>query len=214
MISAPTDSLIQERFRTDDVILGEGDLDAAIEALLFAATESPTVSHLAEALQVDEQDIIAAMSRMESQPSRGWILQRHGETVRLTTAPRFAEHVRRFLGLERQTRLSPAALETLAIVAYRQPVARAEIELVRGVDCTGVLATLLNRNLIENSVPVEATVRAHLYVTTPEFLMHFGLSSLDQLPDLGLVHGEDAHDHLTTMMAGADAIDSGAPISD
>ena len=111
--------------------------------------------------------------------------------VQLTTAPRFAEYVRRFLGLERQSRLSAAALETLAIVAYRQPVTRSEIESVRGVDCTGVLATLLQRSLIEAIGRGETPGNPNLYGTTPEFLMHFGLGSLDELPPLGDVNGQD-----------------------
>ena len=96
--------------------------------------------------------------------------------------------------------MSSAALETLAIVAYRQPVTRAEIEAVRGVDCTGVLATLLQRNLIEGVGRGETAGNPILYGSTPEFLMHFGLSSLRELPPLGEVNGQDADVHLAELI--------------
>ena len=139
------------------------------------------------------------------QNGRGWILQHHGEHVQLTTAPRFADYVRRFLGIERQSRLSSAALESLAIVAYRQPVTRSEIESVRGVDCTGVLATLMQRNLVEAVGRQDSPGNPILYGTTPEFLMHFGLGSLDELPPLGDVNGQDANLHLGDLVAQAHA---------
>jgi segregation and condensation protein B len=127
-------------------------------------------------------------------------VQRHGETVQLSTAPRFAEHVRRFLGIERQARLSAAALESLAIVAYRQPVTRSEIEAVRGVDSTGVLATLLQRELIECIGRQEGPGNPMLYATTSAFLMHFGLQSLAELPILGEVNGVDGHDYMSDLV--------------
>ena len=118
------------------------ELEALIEALLLVAPEPPTLGELARGAGVRVADVEAALAALERAADRGWVVQRHRDTVQLATAPRFARRVRRFLGLERQTRLSPAALETLAIIAYRQPVTRAEVEAVRGVDCAGVLATL------------------------------------------------------------------------
>lgn len=206
-MSAAVDTLVQERFRTADLGLTGTHLDAAVEALLIVATEPPTIDQLAEALEVEERDVRESIDRLAAETDRGWILQRHGDTVQLTSAPRFAEHVRSFLGLEREARLSSAALETLAIVAYRQPVARGEIEYVRGVDCSGVLSTLLNRGLIENSNTESGPGRPYLYVTTPAFLMHFGLQSLKDLPDLGTVNSGDAGEQLTQLIAEA-AIDA------
>jgi segregation and condensation protein B len=197
------DTLIQERFRTDDARFTDSELDAAVEALLIVATEPPTIAHLAEALEVDEPDVRQSVERLTAETDRGWILQRHGDVIQLTSAPRFAEQVRRFLGLEREARLSSAALESLAIIAYRQPVARSEIEYVRGVDCSGVLSTLLNRGLIENSNSDGGPGRPYFYVTTPAFLMHFGLQSLADLPDLGLVNSADAGEQLTQLIAEA-----------
>jgi len=200
------DSLVQERFRTDGGFASSDDLAAAIEALLIVAIEPPTVAELAEALETGERAIEQALAQLQNGHLRGFILQRHGDAIRLTTAPRYAEQVRRFLGLERQAKLSAAALETLAIVAYRQPVSRAEIEMVRGVDCTGVLATLLSRTLIENVQDDGGHGKPYLYATTPEFLMRFGLQSLAELPDLGTVNGHDAMQSLTDLMIVPDEI--------
>jgi segregation and condensation protein B len=202
-VSIAADTLVQERFRTTDAVFNDTELDAAVEALLIVATEPPTTAQLAEALEIEERGVRAAIDRLAADTRRGWILQRHGDTVQLTSAPRFAEHVRRFLGLEREARLSSAALETLAIVAYRQPVARSEIEYVRGVDCSGVLSTLLNRGLIENGNTEGGPGRPYLYNTTPAFLMHFGLHALSDLPDLGKVNSEDASEQLTALIAEA-----------
>jgi segregation and condensation protein B len=94
--------------------------------------------------------------------------------------------------LEREARLSSAALEVLAVIAYRQPVTRAEVEAVRGVDCAGVLATLHGRELIEAVGRLETVGHPIQYGTTPSFLRHFGLRSLAELPPLGDVEGKDA----------------------
>ena len=211
-MAEPIDSLVQERFRTDDGVFAFPDLDAAIEALLIVATEPPAIDQLVQALEVDVDAISAALDRMVSRNDRGWIVQRHGATVQLTTAPRFALYVRRFLGLERETKLSPAALETLAITAYRQPVSRAEIEYVRGVDCSGVLATLLARGLVEHTPESEQPGRARIYVTTPEFLMRFGLASLTELPELGAIDGVDAAERLADLISEAPMMADAAAI--
>ena len=121
---------------------------------------------------------------MPTDRGRGWVVVRHRDTAHLASAPRFAEAVRRFLRLERESRLSGAALETLALVAYRQPVTRAEIEAMRGVDCTGVLATLHARGLIEIAGKLPTVGNPNQYVTTVEFLRQFGLASLTDLPPL------------------------------
>ena len=103
----------------------------------------------------------------------------------MVTAPEAAGYVRRFLGLELTGKLSPAALETLAVVAYRQPTTRADVEAVRGVNSDSVLRTLINRGLIEEQGRLDQAGRPIVYGTTFEFLQHFGLSGIDQLPPLG-----------------------------
>jgi segregation and condensation protein B len=181
------------------------DLVALLEALLLVAREAPTVDQLARASGVSPAEIDAALGQMSHMPNRGWILLRHRDTVQLASSPRFADAIRRFLGLERETRLSGAALETVAIVAYRQPVTRAEIEAVRGVDSAGVLATLHGRGLIEAVGRLETVGHPIQYGTTPEFLRHFGLQSLTDLPPLGEVEGRDARVLLEAAMVDADS---------
>jgi segregation and condensation protein B len=180
------------------------DLQALLEALLFVAREPPTIADLARVAGVPSEAVETAIEVMSAADHRGWVVLRHRETVQLASAPRFAEPIRRFLGLERESRLSGAALETVAIIAYRQPVTRAEIEAVRGVDCAGVLATLHSRGLIEPTGRLETVGHPIQYGTTPEFLRHFGLLSLDDLPPLGEVEGRDARVLLESAMVEAE----------
>lgn len=183
--------------------LADDELVALVEALLLVAPAPATAEELARGAGVERQRIDWALSEVEQFTDRGWLIQRHGEKVQLTTAPRFASYVRRFLGLEREARLSTAALETLAIVAYQQPVTRAEVEGVRGVDCSGVLTTLLSRGLIEAVSRLTAPGNPFQYGTTPEFLLHFGLRSLADLPPLGQVEGRDVRAVLEAVSSAA-----------
>lgn len=180
------------------------ELDALIEALLLVAPEPATLDQLAAGAGVTVSDVEGALAALETNEARGWFVQRHNGTIQLATAPRFAGHVRRFLGLERETRLSAPALETLAIVAYQQPVTRAEVEAVRGVDCSGVLATLHGRGLIEAVGRMETVGHPIQYGTTPTFLRHFGLRSLAELPPLGEIEGRDAGVVLAATVAAAE----------
>jgi segregation and condensation protein B len=174
---------------------------ALIEALLLAAVTPPTVEELAAGAGLTVAEVESALVGLEHDLTRGWVVQRHGATLQLATAPRFAAYVRRFLRLEREARLSPAALEALAIVAYQQPVTRAEIEAIRGVDCSGVLATLHARSLIESVGRLTTPGNPIQYGTTPDFLRHFGLRSLADLPPLGEVDGRDARSALAAATA-------------
>jgi segregation and condensation protein B len=160
-------------------------LRSQVESLLFVASEPVTLQQLASVLGTSLDQIEDALKILSYEYSgRGIRLQRKGQRVQLVTAPESAEQVRRFLGLELSGKLSPAALETLAIVAYRQPVTRAEIESIRGVNSDSVLRTLLNRGLVEEQGRLEQVGRPFLYGTTFDFLQQFGLSGLDQLPPL------------------------------
>lgn len=155
------------------------------ESLLFVASEPVHVELLAKSLDVDLDEIENALQTLaEEYAERGIRLQRKGLRVQLVTAPEAADHVRQFLGLELSGKLSPAALETLAIVAYRQPVTRSEIEAVRGVNSDSVIRTLLNRGLVEEQGRLDQAGRPIIYGTSFEFLQQFGLVSLDQLPPL------------------------------
>ena len=179
------------------------ELASLIEALLLVAPAPATIEELASGAGISVNAVDAAVAALEQRHDGGWVIQRHAGKIQLATAPRFAAHVRRFLGLDRETRLSGASLETLAIVAYQQPVTRSEIESVRGVDCTGVLHTLLERGLIEQVGRVNGPGNAIQYGSTPEFLLHFGLRSLAELPSLGQVRGQDIRTALEAAVAAA-----------
>ena len=160
------------------------ELPALLEALLLVSPEPAALRDLAAAAGVTVSAVEDALTTLNDNSSRGWVVIRHRGTAHISSAPRFASYVRRFLGLDREARLSGAALETLALIAYRQPVTRAEIESLRGVDCSGVLATLHARGLIEVAGRLPTVGNPHQYVTSLEFLKHFGLRSLADLPPL------------------------------
>jgi segregation and condensation protein B len=160
-------------------------LFALVESLLFVADEPVTVERLAEALEVKTDAVEAVLQEMSTNGAyRGVRLQRKGDRVQLVTRPEAAAYVERFMGLDTAGRLSQAALETLAIVAYRQPCTRVQLESVRGVNCDGVLKTLLTKGLIEETGRLDTVGHPIQYATTFAFLQHFGLNSLDELPPL------------------------------
>jgi segregation and condensation protein B len=166
------------------------ELPALLEALLLVSPEPADLRDLAAVTGVAVSAVEDALTRLNDNPSRGWVVIRHRGTVHLSSAPRFASYVRRFLGLDREARLSGAALETLALIAYRQPVTRAEIESLRGVDSSGVLATLYARGLIEVAGRLPTVGNPHQYVTSLEFLKQFGLRSLADLPPLAEISAD------------------------
>jgi len=160
-------------------------LPVMVESLLFVASEPVPIAQIAEALDVKPAEVEQALTELNAEiVRRGVRVQRKGDRVQLTTLPECAPYIERFLGLDLTTRLSKPALETLAIIAYQQPVTRAQIEHVRGVNCDAVLSTLLNRGLIEEVGRLETAGRPIQYSTTFAFLQHFGLRSLDDMPSL------------------------------
>ncbi|MEJ5241371.1 MAG: SMC-Scp complex subunit ScpB [Anaerolineales bacterium] len=172
-------------------------LIARLEALLFVAAEAVTISQLAEALQVKTEEVQQALQELEQHLStRGLRLLYHGGRIQMTTAPEAAADVERFLGLEATASLSRAALETLALIAYRQPITRPQVEAVRGVNSDGVIKSLLAKGLIQEAGRAEGPGRPILYVTTPAFLQHFGLRSLEELPPLEFSPETNGHNEL------------------
>jgi segregation and condensation protein B len=157
---------------------------ARVEALLFVASNPVTASQLGDALGLETKTVESILKTLDEsyKGQRGVALQWHGGRVQLTTAPEFGVDVERFLGLETTQRLSKAAIETLAIIAYRQPVTRPGIDAVRGVSSDGVIKSLLSKGLIQEVGRAEGPGRPILFSTTAEFLQHFGMSSLAQLP--------------------------------
>jgi len=176
------------------------DLSAALEALLFVSAEPAAPSQLAAALEVSVTDVETGLDELAAAfRTRGLRLQRHAGRVQLTTAPEAAELVERFLGLETTSHLSRAALETLAIIAYQQPVTRPQVDAVRGVNSDGVMKSLLGKGLIQEFGRTEGPGRPILYGTTPDFLQHFGLSSLNELPPLNLSILPNGNNHNNTL---------------
>lgn len=162
-------------------------LSAALESLLFVADKPVGPEQLARALRLPVEIVEAGLRRLADELAhggRGMRLQVQQEKVRLVTRPDAAAAIEEFLNLDLTTRLSGPALETLAVIAYRQPVTRAQIEAVRGVDCGGVLRTLGQRGLVEEVGRLEAVGRPILYGITEQFMHHFGIMNLDELPPL------------------------------
>jgi segregation and condensation protein B len=173
-------------------------LSMKLEALLFVAGEPVTTAQLATALDVAPSVIERGLNELDaSLLGRGLRLQRHAGRVQLTTAPQLAELIERFLGLEATSHLSRAALETLAIIAYQQPVTRPQIDSIRGVNSDSMMKSLLHKGLILESGRADGPGRPILYSTTPEFLQHFGLNSILEMPLLAKPEEEgDKHDEM------------------
>jgi segregation and condensation protein B len=176
----------------------EMPLAVKLEALLFVTAEPTTTAQLSAALDVAPSVIERGLNELDaSLAARGLRLQRHSGRFQLTTAPQFAELIERFLGLEATTHLSRAALETLAIIAYQQPVTRPQIDAIRGVNSDSMMKSLLSKGLILESGRAEGPGRPILYSTTPEFLQHFGLNSILEMPPLAAPEeGEESHDQM------------------
>lgn len=158
---------------------------ALLESILFVASGPVPVSRLATALETTQAAVDGLLRTLQEEyRQRGLRLQWNGNAVQLTTAPEASSVIERFLGLEVTSRLSQAALETLAIVAYMQPATRPQVDQIRGVNSDGALRTLLGKGLIEEVGRKETPGRPILYSTTPDFLQYFGLGSVAELPPL------------------------------
>ena len=153
-------------------------------AVLFAAAGPLGVADAARALQVAPDRLEAVVALLQREPPRGLAVQRHADQVQLVTAPSSAAAVERFLGAPPPVRLSRAALEALAIIAYRQPVTRGEIDAIRGVNSDSAVATLLGRGLVTEVGRRETVGRPALLGTTPDCLQYLGVTSLEALPGL------------------------------
>jgi segregation and condensation protein B len=181
----------------DQTIETELPLSVKLEAILFVAAEPVTAAQLAAALDVAPSVIERGLNELDdSLLTRGLRLQRHAGRVQLTTAPQLAELIERFLGLDATTHLSRAALETLAIIAYQQPVTRPQIDAIRGVNSDSMLKSLLNKGLILESGRADGPGRPILYSTAPEFLQHFGLNSILEMPPLAKPEEEPQEEEL------------------
>ncbi len=164
---------------------GAKQLAAAIESLLFVSGRPLERAELRKLLDVDEAKLQSALQALEQtleDQGRGIRLQLLGEQVQLVTAPENARYVAALLGLPMTAKLTSAALETLAVIAYRQPITRGQIESVRGVNSDRALASLLQHGLVVEVGRAQTVGRPALFATTTEFLQLFGLTKLDELP--------------------------------
>jgi len=158
-----------------------------IEAILFVAGEPVKIGDLAVALGIGEMETIRAVEEMERRfetEKRGIAVKRYGDHLRLETRAEYAPYVERLLQPVQKQSLSQTAMETLAVIAYRQPTTKGEVEQVRGVKCDYSVQSLLAKGLIKEVGRKEALGRPILYATTDKFLEHFGISDLRELPPL------------------------------
>ena len=163
----------------------EGYLVNALEAVLFAGGDPVSFERLAQIFDITKLEVGVVVNQLEERLAAAcssFELCRVGDAVQLCTKKAYAEPVQKLLEIKRTAPISKAALEALSIVAYKQPVTKTYIEQVRGVDCTGIISTLMQRELIEECGRLDAPGRPILYQTTPNFLRCFGLQSLEDLP--------------------------------
>src|SRR5690348_15540171 len=167
--------------------IADRQLEAAIESLLFVSGRPLEHAELRKLLDVDDQRLNSALHALEQNldsQARGIRLQTLGEKVQLVTAPENARYVAALLGLPITAKLTSAALETLAVIAYRQPLTRSQIEAIRGVNSDRALASLLQHGLVAEVGRAQTVGRPALFATTGDFLQLFGLASLNDLPEV------------------------------
>ena len=166
---------------------GEGNVKGRIEAILFVAGEPVSIKDLARVLQMGEKELSRVLKEIKDEydyENRGFLLKRFGSHVQLATRPLYSGDVVRLLQPVQQQSLSQAAMEMLAVVAYKQPVTRAEVEQIRGVKCDYSLQSLILKGLIEEAGRKDTIGRPIIYRTTDQFLSHFGIQSLEELPPM------------------------------
>ena len=165
----------------------ENNITAAIEAILFSNGDSVEKSRIAQALEIPEKLVDESVDKLIDDykaHDRGITIIKLDSAYQMTAVKQYAEQIRTVMDLRRNTPLSQAALEVLAVVAYNQPVTKAFVEQVRGVDCSGVIGSLTTKGLVEEKGRLELPGRPLLYGTTEHFLRCFNISSLDELPPL------------------------------
>ena len=167
--------------------MSEINIKSAIEAILFASGVSVELSRLAQALEITEEEAekaVAGLIEDYNSAQRGITIIKLKNSYQMVSRKEYAPQIRTVMDLRRNTPLSQAALEVLAVVAYNQPVTKAFVEQVRGVDCSGVIGSLTAKGLVEEKGRLELPGRPLLYGTTEHFLRCFNISSIEELPPL------------------------------
>lgn len=166
--------------------MSDRNLKCAIEAILFAAGDCVEVTRIATALDIKEKECERILSELMDEYKgyeRGITIIKLNKSYQMVSRKEYAKEIRTVMDLRRNTPLSQAALEVLAVIAYNQPVTKAFVEQVRGVDCSGVIGSLTTKDLIEEKGRLELPGRPLIYGTTENFLRCFSISSLDELPE-------------------------------
>lgn len=163
------------------------ELISAFEAVLFAGGEPLSIDRFAQVFEIEPDEVVKVMEALEQRLKKnksGLELVRMENTYQLATKTEYVDYIKKAFDIKRRTPLSPAALEVLAVVAYNQPVTKSFIEQVRGVDCSGVVTTLIEKGLVEERGRLELPGKPLLYGTTKNFLRCFSLNDLTELPPL------------------------------
>ncbi|UCC80721.1 MAG: SMC-Scp complex subunit ScpB [Candidatus Zixiibacteriota bacterium] len=171
----------------------DDESELALEALLFASPEPLNDSEIGRILGQNKKEIPGIVERLNekyAQWGRSFRIEKFGSKYRYYTLPDFDKYIHRLVEIPRPAKLSRAALEVLSIVAYKQPVVKAEVERIRGINSDGVLRTLMDRNLVEMAGRFDGPGRPVLYRTTQEFLEFFGISDLSELPQPEITESE------------------------
>ncbi len=178
-------------------------LQGAIEAILFASGEAVELERMAEALEIDKftaEKLVQKLMGEYNRGDRGIRILRLEDSYQMCTNSQYGGKVRAALEIRRNTPLSQAAMEVLAVVAYNQPVTKAFVEQVRGVDCSGVITSLMAKGLIEERGRLDLPGRPLLYGTTLNFLRCFGISSPDELPPLPQKEEKEDHQQQASLL--------------
>ncbi len=163
------------------------ELTSAFEAVLFSGGEPQSIDRFSQVFDITPEKVVKVMEALEKrlkEQKSGLELLRLDNTYQLATKAEYADYIKKMFDIRRRTPLSPAALEVLAVAAYNQPVTKSFIEQVRGVDCSGVITTLVEKGLIEERGRLELPGKPLLYGTTKNFLRCFGINDLSELPPL------------------------------
>lgn len=163
------------------------EMKRAVEAILFAAGESVEISRIAEALELTPkkaEKLLEEITEEFNSQNHGFKIMRYKDSYQFVTHKEYEEQIRRVMDLNRKKPLSQAAMEVLAVIAYNQPVTKAFVEQIRGVDCSGVIGSLTIKGLIEERGRLELPGRPLLYGTTENFLRCFNISSIEELPPI------------------------------
>ncbi|HMK44680.1 MAG TPA: SMC-Scp complex subunit ScpB [Dissulfurispiraceae bacterium] len=175
----------QDKSRDDDIAAKQRK--AILESLLFVAGEPVSSASLAKTADMPEKEVVELMQQLSEEyrlRGAGLMIRRVDDAFQMVTNPEVGAWVKKFRNIAVNTKLSQPSLETLAIIAYKQPITRVEIDQLRGVNSDGAVKTLLEKRLIKIVGKKEAPGRPFLYATTKDFLQYFGLSSLSELPSI------------------------------